>query len=481
VTARPIVRPYLRHAGYQRRRPEATVLYRIVQQHLATFLARADADPDRPGLPHYVRREISRFLSCGILSRGFVRVYCDTCRDSTLVAFSCKARAVCPSCAGRRMAEAAAHLVDHVLPEVPIRQWVLSLPHSIRFLIARHPDLNRLVRGIFVRAVQSFYQRRARDHGRPGGRGGAVVCTQRFDSALRLDVHFHALVLDGVYTGFGRDEPLAFHQAAPLRDEEIEALVHHIRALVIGQLQRRGFLCEDARLDPEAGTGLDELGTLQAAAIQGLIPFGPHAGWRTRLRDGDTPRRAAAKKKLCADHEGFSLHAAVRVTRPPFAQDRLSVTDAGDIVYRFRHPWRNGKTAVVMDPMTFLSRLAAQVPPPRRHVLTYHGVLAAAACKREWIVPGYAERDAAVVRQSGTKKPKSKADRIRPQRYCWAELLRRTFLVDVLACPCGARRRVLSLVCDPAQIHRYLSHLGLPTQPPTRAPPRGLARRLPFG
>ena len=219
MTALSIVRPDPRHAGYQRRRPEATVLYRIVQEHLATFLVRADADPGRPGLPRYVRREMGRFLSCGILCRGFVRVYCDTCRDSTVVAFSCKARAVCPSCAGRRMAEAAAHLVDHVLPEVPIRQWVLSLPHSIRFLIARHPDLNRLVRGIFVRAVQSFYQRRARDHGRPGGRGGAVVCTQRFDSALRLDVHFHALVLDGVYTGFGWDESLEFHQATSLRDD----------------------------------------------------------------------------------------------------------------------------------------------------------------------------------------------------------------------------------------------------------------------
>jgi len=248
--------------------------------------------------------------------------------------------------------------------------------------------------------------------------------------------------------------------------------------------------------EPEAGTDLDELGTLHAAAIQGLIPFGPHAGWRTRLRDGATPRRASTNKKLCADHEGFSLHAAVRigagkrdrlerlcryVTRPPFAQDRVSVTDAGNIVYRFRHPWRNGKTAVVMDPMTFLSRLAAQVPPPRRHVLTYHGVLAAAACKRELIVPGYDEPDAAVVRRPGAKKPKTKAERIRPERYCWAELLRRTFLVDVLACPCGARRRVLSLVCDPAQIHRCLTHLGLPTQPPTRAPPREVAQALPLG
>ncbi len=80
---------------------------------------------------------------------------------------------------------------------------------------------------------------------------------------------------------------------------------------------------------------------------------------------------------------------------------------------------------------------------------------------------------------TGSKKPKPA--RLRPERYCWAELLRRTFLIDVLACPCGARRRVLRLVCDPAQIHRYLTHLGLPTQPPTRVPPRAVALGLPFG
>ena len=272
--------------------------------------------------------------------------------------------------------------------------------------------------------------------------------------------------------------------------------------LSLGQLRRRGFLDDDARLDPEAGSQLDELGTFHAAAVQGLIPFGPGAGRRTRLCEGEVPRRAQGKKKLCADHRGFSLHAAVRigagkrdrlerlcryVTRPPFAQDRLSITGAGDIVYRFRHPWRNGKTAVAMDPMTFLSRLAAQVPPPRRHVLTYHGVLAPAACKRERIVPGYERGDASdgAPRPHGATrtrpKQQQKSPRPRPERYTWAELLQRTFLIDVLACPCGARRRVLSLVCDPAQIRRCLEHLGLPTDPPERAPPRAVARGLPWG
>ena len=303
--------------------------------------------------------------------------------------------------------------------------------------------------------------------------------------------------LDGVYTGFGPSDALAFRPAAPLRDHEVEALCRHIHALVIGRLRRLGHLDANAHLDHDAGAELDELGTLHAAAIQGLIPFGPKAGLRTRLCDGDSPRRSAVKKKLCADHRGFSLHAAVRigagktdrlerlvryVARPPFAQDRLSVTANGDIVYRFRHPWRNGKTAVVMDPMTFMARLAAQVPPPRRHVLTYHGVLAPAAGKREQIVPGHdGRREASVTPRPASKQQKAKPARFRPERYSWSELMLRTFLIDVLACPCGGRRRVLSLVCDPAQIYRYLTHLGLPTDPPERAPPRAVPRALPFG
>ena len=142
-----------------------------------------------------------------------------------------------------------------------------------------------------------------------------------------------------------------------------------------------------------------------------------------------------------------------------------------------------------MDPMTFMGRLAAQVPPPRRHLLTYHGVLAPAASRRERIVPGcqQGETCACGTRPPGASRPRSKREpgpkppRPRPERYSWAELLRRTFLIDVLACPCGARRRVLRLVCDPFQIRRCLEYLGLPTDPPQRAPPRAVARGLAMG
>jgi hypothetical protein len=154
-----------------------------------------------------------------------------------------------------------------VFPEVPIRQWVLSLPHRVRYLLARRPELCRELRGIFARAVPSFYGRRAEVEGHVGGRCGSVVQIQRSDAAIRLDVHFHGLFLDGVYVGFEPGGGLAFHRATHLTDDEVRWMVRHIRALIFGHLRRRGCLDEEAALveESEPELELDELATYQAA------------------------------------------------------------------------------------------------------------------------------------------------------------------------------------------------------------------------
>ena len=170
--------------SYVPRNPEATVLYGVVSGHLESFLAR-QRERDRL-VPRFVERELRAFLDCGILARGFVRVYCPACRKDRVVPFSCKGRAVCPSCGGRRMADTAAHLVDRVFPEVPVRQWVLSLTYGLRYRLAYDSSLVRDVLQIFVRAVFASIRRRA---GIPASnrraRCGAVSFVQRFGDALR--------------------------------------------------------------------------------------------------------------------------------------------------------------------------------------------------------------------------------------------------------------------------------------------------------
>jgi hypothetical protein len=74
----------------------------VIAEHLATFVATLADDPTAKGLPHHVTEEFYAYLQCGILSHGFVRLGCDTCPHQKLLAFSCKKRGFCPSCASRQ-------------------------------------------------------------------------------------------------------------------------------------------------------------------------------------------------------------------------------------------------------------------------------------------------------------------------------------------------------------------------------------------
>jgi hypothetical protein len=132
-----------------------------LQENLETFLA--EAEESGRAVPRFVERELRAFLDCGILSRGFLRVRCKDCGKERLVAFSCKGRGFCPSCTSRRMSDTAAHLVDRVLPEAPVRQWVLSLPIPLRYRVAYDHELCSAVLAVFLRAVFGALRHRAKN------------------------------------------------------------------------------------------------------------------------------------------------------------------------------------------------------------------------------------------------------------------------------------------------------------------------------
>jgi hypothetical protein len=182
--------PYVRH------RPERTLLYQLVEEYYPAFKAYLAAQDN--ALPVYVEQEFEDFLKCGRLEHGFLRVRCDTCHVEHLVAFSCKRRGFCPSCGARRVAESAALLVEEVFPKQPVRQWVLSVPFPLRFLFASRPEVIGRVLGIVYRCIATHLINKA-GFSRKTARTGAVTLIQRFGSALNLNVHFHMLVLDGVY------------------------------------------------------------------------------------------------------------------------------------------------------------------------------------------------------------------------------------------------------------------------------------------
>jgi hypothetical protein len=123
---------------------------------------------------------------------------------------------------------------------------------------------------------------------------------------------------------------------------------------------------------------------LQAAACTYRIAFGPRAGQKVLTVQGAMPRQTDFNQTLCADMQGFSLHAAVRcaanerqaleqlcryITRPALANERVQTNAAGQVVLELKTPWRDGTTHLVMSPLEFMQRLAALVPRPRLYLM----------------------------------------------------------------------------------------------------------------
>jgi hypothetical protein len=357
-----------------------------------------------------------------------------------------------------------------------------------------------------------------RERGVPHGRCGAVVFVQRFGDALNLNVHFHALVLDGVYDARGEGRP-EFHALGPPSDEELAGIAARIARRVARALTRRGLGPEEdaAATDPLAS---DEpwLAALAEASACGRQILGPEAGQPLlRLGDRVDPEDLPAGTPLCVRVAGVSLHAAVAVpardrrrlerlcryvARPAVASERLGQLDDGRLIYRLKRRWRDGTEAFVFEPEELVARLAALVPPPRFHLVRYAGVLAPGARLRARVVPEPPEGrgpDGALVREarkgtgstatparaSGAAVPAPGVDGASPRvpraprQYPWAELMRRVFALDVLECPrCHGPMKILAAIHPPDTAGAILECLGLPARPPPVAPARRVAAAL---
>ncbi len=466
--------------AYARHRPETTTLYEVVRDNLETLYGAIDDGALAARVPKHAKKELDAYLSCGVLCRGFARLRCGSCADSLLVAFSCKGRGFCPSCIGRRMCATAANMIEHVLPpEVAIRQWVLTFPFPWRAVLARDGALLGALTRIFLESVQTFYAKRA---DAPGGKTGAFTVIQRTSSDVRLHPHLHTLVLDGVYRDGAYSEQgtsLLWSPTRHLQTRQVGEVLEHAVRRMARYLRRRRQL--EARGDDEERSDDDAEGRLEASAVSGQTPpAGP--SWQRGL-PRPQPRALGYDKPLCASLDGFTLHAATRagghdtagkeallryVLRPPVAQERVELRPDGLVRIVLKRPFADGTLAVEMDPLSLLARLAASVPPPRFHTVRYAGVLAPASRWRKRIAP---EPPAvpAPAPQAKDQRPK-RAGTYRP----WADLLKRTFGLDVLACKrCGGRMRLLAMVTEPASVVRYLARIGESSDVPVRSPSRG--------
>lgn len=437
-------------------------MHQLVRDHFETFRGQAAHLRGGQELPRFVEQEFRDFLTCGCLAAGFARFRCPDCRLDRLVPFSCKGRGFCPSCGGRRMSDRAAHLVDHGFPEVPIRQWVLTLPPRLRYLLAWDHTLCRAVVAVYLRAVLGWLRHQAKCRGVMEGRSGAVAVVQRFGAALNLNVHIHAVVLDGVFAPDGGGG-VSF-RAHDRHDDDVGPLLVTIQRRIEALLHRRGV--PDGREGFDAPDRWTEdapaVAGLAAASVQDVAALGPRAGARVR-RWGVTVEMPDPPPigRWHARQQGFDLHSGIVVPagsrdrlerlcryalRPPVGQDRLQLMPDGTAVLELRRRWTDGTTHLVFDSVELLERLAALTPRPRVNLILYHGVLVPRAAWRRAVVPGREDHDEAT---------------------------------GCATCPrCAGRLKLLALIQDGAVIRRILHHLGLPNVVPEMRPSR--APPLPF-
>jgi hypothetical protein len=370
----------------------------------------------------------------------------------------------------------AADLIERVLPpESGLRQWVLTFPFSWRRRLAQDAGLLGRLTRIVVETVLTFYAARAAQEGRLGAKSGAVTVVQRTSSDLRLNPHLHLVVLDGAWYEDGGE--LAWEGLSHLGTSEVGEVLERLVRRIERHLRRCGLLGTFG--DEPDGEG-DPEGNLAASAVSGQAPpAGPQ--WVSRLAPLE-PHALAYDKPLCASLDGFTLHAATRagafhpagreallryVLRPPVAQERVELRPDGLVRITLKKAYADGTIAVDMDPLSLLCRLATSVPPPRRHTIRYSGVLAPASPWRRGLAPMAPSETPA----DGQRPPRPEGA---PSYRPWAQLLARTFAVDVLACPkCHGRMRLLAMVEDPANVARTLAAVGEATEVPPRSPGRG--------
>jgi hypothetical protein len=347
--------------------------------------------------------------------------------------------------------------VDHVIPAVPVRQWVLSLPKRLRWHLHRDPALTTAVLRLFLRAVERTLLTHSKT-APAGARMGAVSFIHRFGAALNPHTHYHCCVTDGMFSADASG--VRFHTTT-LNTADIQQVQETVRQRTLRLFERRGLLTPDE--------------------VEAMLHWS-HGG-------------------------GFSIDASVRIVaddrrglerllrycaRPVFAQERLAW--AGEhhdrLVYRLPKPMPDGRITLYLTPLELLDRLAKLIPQPRRHRHRYHGVFAPNAPLRAQVTALLDDSPADAPPTTDAPDPTEPPTRP-PHAYLWAMLIARIYETFPLTCPvCGATMRIIAFdvqgctnaaggrmpgaaITETAPIHQILDHIGEPHQPPPIHPPRG--------
>ena len=434
---------------YRPRDPQASNLWRLLDQHFETFQQVYDERfAARYGFWRpVVERSVTAFLKCGDLQQGFARVRCPDCHREMFVAFSCKQRCTCPSCHQKRALLTSIHVAEEVCAAVAQRQVVLTIPKRLRL----HTRFDRKLLGKLCSCAWTCIQAQVRRLlGRQDVVPGMVAAIQTHGELLHWHPHIHALVTCGAFTPDGE-----FLELPELDLERLQtAWQEAVFALYLAEDKIEPEVVENMRTWPHSGFSVDQ---------SVYLPAGDRAGIERLVQ---------------------------YMTRCPFSLSRLGkVTATGQVIYKaekdacraFPDPQRDElasgpkRNFQILDPLEFLAEFTQHIPPQGAHLIRYYGWYSnkARGLRRK--------RAEAAATASG--EPAAPAPARSRASQTWAMLIKRVYEIDPLACPeCGGRMQVIAFI-EPPQgevIEKILRHCGLwcpssPRAPPARGP-RAAAR-----
>ena len=404
-----------------------------------------------------IDKAVAAFLKCGDLQHGFARARCPHCHHEFFVAFSCKQRCICPSCAEKRTLLFGLHVAEDVCLPVPHRQFVWTIPKRLRLFFRFHRGLLNRLPPLAWETVTEVYRSLLGQDVLPGG----VLAIQTFGTLIHFHSHLHGLITDGAFTPDG-----VFHLLpVNLTHEPFRRLWENkVFQLLLDEGRIEPELVEQMRCWHHSGFGVDRSVHLQAG-------------------DFDAINRLAQYMARCP----FSLARLIRIT----PEGKVLYKAEKDHCQHYPKPVSEdlfggvARNFQVFEPLDFLAEITQHIPNKSEHPIRYYGYYSNKARGQR---TQQAAAQTAGANTSGKETPSappissntpghSPADQPPPiiesaklDRRRWAILIQRIYQTDPLRCPkCGGND-------ENHLLHRGPPGGGHPQNPPALRPVARSAR-----
>jgi len=409
---------------YRSRSPSGTDLYRLIYTYREEFEYRwPQLFEHKYGvLRAEVLKAFDAYLDCGILRHGCALACCEQCSHYELIAFSCKARAVCSSCGAKRACIFAENLHDNILLEQDHAHQVFSIPKRLRIYFRFSRKRHKYLFWAAWHAYKTYVARRL-----PQCRTASVMSLHCAGELLEFNPHLHCCTLLG-----GIDEHGVFHRLSDIDTAELEELFSE---KLFSYLLDEGLITEE------------DVESMKSWEHSGFSVFNGNP-----IESDDADQRRFVGRYMM---------------KPPISAERLSIDETGlEPTVVLEKELDDTVEQRRLSPLEFLAKLSLLVPDKWEQCTRHYGIY---SCRTRG-----EEKKKQAQKELQEKTPAQLQENVQQETApkptsTWQICMKRIFEIDPLECKkCGGRMKIKSFVLNQNEIKRLTESLGLEDW---RAPP----------